>query len=850
MTRLLLAGFREPILWLIAAVMTVTAAVGIYANVTLNSVQGKLPIAVMQQERDVALLMRDLAILTGLFESAETTLTRDNSQQVRAQLDRTMARLRRIQESYVFDNLIGASAIHAVLNPALLDIERWLNAGVPGYGPDSPLVFLLMRQRVTRALNDVGELYATGRGRALDLLETQADRLNDFRIVMAVLLCLLGLIAAGVGVLVVREIRATMRASAASRRLREAVAIIPDGFAIYDQEERFVLCNQRYREIFSEIAPLMEPGTRFEEMLRRYLKVTGRDTSWSRLEIENWLAERLEGFRGQSIDIENQLANGQWVKISDRRTQSGDHVLVRSDITELKRREEALRESETRYRQLVEQSHEGILVHQEGVIVFANGSAARLLGGGSPDELVGLPYLSIIPESWHEVVRHRIRRVQKYNQPVSMIEGQFLRLDGAVIDVEARSMPFVFRGTPAVQVIVHDVTERKRAQAQLRLTQLSIDRASEGMYWVSQQGRILNVNDAACRLLNYTRDEYLTLSVFDLNPAMTPNSWLMEWRKIKEAGSLSFESSHRTKDGRLVPVDVTVNHLTFSDEEYCFTVVRDATTRREAERELRRAMEQAEAASRAKSEFLANMSHELRTPLNAIIGFSEAMCSGLFGPFGNPRYSEYASDIHESGTHLLTIISDILDISRAEAGEITLNEGDVDLVSVIQAALKLIGQRLVAARLSLDVELPDRITPLRGDERMIKQMLINLLSNAVKFTPEGGKIQVRAAVEESGRLALSVSDTGIGMRPEDIPIALTPFRQVDNSLTRKHGGTGLGLPLVKSLIELHGGTLTIDSEPGTGTRVTLHFPAYRVQTSLELLSAQDGSPRVIPLKYV
>jgi PAS domain S-box-containing protein len=834
MTLLLRAGLREPILWLIATVMTVTAAVGIYANLTLNSVQGKLPIAVMQQERDPALLMRDLAVLTGLFESAETTLTRDNSQQVRAQLDRTMARLKRIQESYVLDNLIGASAIHAVLNPALLDIERWMTAGVPGYGPDSPLVFLLMRQRVTRALNDVGELYATGQGRALDLLETQADRLNDFRIVMAVLLCLLGAIAAGVGVLAVREIRATMRASAASLRLREAIAAIPDGFAIYDNEERFVLCNQRYREIFPEIAPLMEPGTRFEEMVRTYLKVTGRDKIWSRSEIEEWLTERLGSFRERPVDADLQLANGQWVKISDRRTQSGDHVVVRVDITELKQREEALRESETRYRQLVEQSHEGILVHQEGVIVFANGSAARLLGAASPEELIGLPYLSIIPESWHEIVRHRIRRIQNFNQPVSMIEAQFLRLDGAVIDVETRSMPFTFQETPAVQVIVHDVTERKRAQAQLRLTQLSIDRASEGMFWANQEGHILNVNEAACRLLNYTRDEYLTLSVFDLNPAMTPDGWPMEWSKIKQAGSLSFETSQRTKDGRLVPVDVTVNHLTFSDEEYCFIVVRDATVRRTTERELRRAMEQAEAASRAKSEFLANMSHELRTPLNAIIGFSEAMCSGLFGPFGNPRYSEYAADIHESGTHLLTIISDILDISRAEAGEITLNEGDVDLASVIHAAQKLIGQRLVAAHLSLDIELPNAVTPLRGDERMIKQMLINLLSNAVKFTPEGGKIHVRAALEESGRLSLSVSDTGIGMRREDIPVALTPFRQVDNSLTRKHGGTGLGLPLVKSLIELHGGTLTVDSEPGVGTRVTLHFPIYRVQTSIEL----------------
>jgi signal transduction histidine kinase len=242
----------------------------------------------------------------------------------------------------------------------------------------------------------------------------------------------------------------------------------------------------------------------------------------------------------------------------------------------------------------------------------------------------------------------------------------------------------------------------------------------------------------------------------------------------------------------------------------------------------RAAEEAAEAASRAKSEFLANMSHELRTPLNAIIGFSEVMCAELFGRVGNRRYVEYTNDILASAKHLLTVINEVLDFSRAEAGELKLNEDEVDLAAAINSAQRMVRERAVSAGLALETVLPEELPGLRADEHMFKQMLINLLWNAVKFTPEGGRVRVRAERCANGTLLVEVADTGVGMSPEEIPIALKPFRQLDSGLTRKHGGTGLGLPLVKSRIELHGGRLAIESKRGRGTTVSLIFPASRV----------------------
>jgi len=243
----------------------------------------------------------------------------------------------------------------------------------------------------------------------------------------------------------------------------------------------------------------------------------------------------------------------------------------------------------------------------------------------------------------------------------------------------------------------------------------------------------------------------------------------------------------------------------------------------------------AEEANRAKSEFLANMSHELRTPLNAIIGFSSIIRNEMLGEVNVPRYREYAGDIHASGEHLLAIINDILDLSKVEAGKFELAEEDFDADEIMTAAARLVRDKVERTRVELKVEPPQGLVQINGDRRALLQVLINLLANAAKFT-EQGRIVLAGEMTEGGGFAYTVTDTGIGMTAAQIKIALQPFGQIQNSLTRAQSGTGLGLPLSDRMVRLHGGWLEIQSAPGSGTRVSVHLPPDRVQDGFQTAS--------------
>jgi signal transduction histidine kinase len=257
-------------------------------------------------------------------------------------------------------------------------------------------------------------------------------------------------------------------------------------------------------------------------------------------------------------------------------------------------------------------------------------------------------------------------------------------------------------------------------------------------------------------------------------------------------------------------------------------VLVDVTLLKSREDELSLAMEQAQQASRAKTEFLANMSHELRTPLNAIIGFSEIMLGELFGPLGQPRYVEYAKDMHHSGQHLLTIINALLDVAKIEAGQMELDERSMSVAALIGDCLPFIREKVATGHLMLDLTVPEDLPRLNLDPVRMRQVLLNLLSNAAKFTGHGGAITISAGRSAAGGVALSIADTGIGMNESEVLVALQPFRQVDNALSRRYEGTGLGLPLAQRLTELHGGKLSIASTPGQGTTVTVLLPPERV----------------------
>jgi len=257
------------------------------------------------------------------------------------------------------------------------------------------------------------------------------------------------------------------------------------------------------------------------------------------------------------------------------------------------------------------------------------------------------------------------------------------------------------------------------------------------------------------------------------------------------------------------------------------SLVEEIRRRRETEESLRDATARAEAASEAKSAFIANMSHELRTPLNAIIGFSEMIKDTVLGASAVSRYSEYAGYIHDSGNHLLNVVNDILDFSKVQSGKTVLHEDDVSLPHLVRSATSLVEPQAAKRNIAIEVNWLSPIRIVVADQILLKRAFINILANAVKFSHDGGTVAVSVESYGSGKLRLIVADRGVGMNPDDIPRVLQPFVQAETKLSRSFEGTGLGLPLAKSLIELHGGSIEIDSEPNVGTTVCLVLPADR-----------------------
>ncbi len=264
--------------------------------------------------------------------------------------------------------------------------------------------------------------------------------------------------------------------------------------------------------------------------------------------------------------------------------------------------------------------------------------------------------------------------------------------------------------------------------------------------------------------------------------------------------------------------------------------------RKQTEIDLRKAITAANAASNAKTLFLGNMSHELRTPLNAIIGFSDVIRGELFGPVTNDKYLDYANDINQSGMHLLRLINELLDISRIEAGELSLSEQVIDLADCISESLHMLKEQAVTRGINLIHAIADDLPFMRGDQTRIKQVLINLAGNAIKFTPPEGSVTVSAMKLPDGSVQLRITDTGIGISAADMQKVLEPFGQVANALTRAHEGAGLGLPLAKLLVERHEGVLLLDSAPGHGTTATVTFPAHR---SVAAIPAQKSAQPVV-----
>ena len=369
----------------------------------------------------------------------------------------------------------------------------------------------------------------------------------------------------------------------------------------------------------------------------------------------------------------------------------------------------------------------------------------------------------------------------------------------------------------------------RTVEARSRELAAILDTATDGVVVIDGAGQIVSANRSAAAL--FGSDELAGKTFADLFAPESQRAALFYLDGLANSGVASVlndgrEVIGRERGGGLIPLFMTVGRIAGDPAKFC-AVFRDITSWKQAEEELTNARRQAEQASSAKSDFLAKISHEMRTPLNAIIGFSEVMMEERFGPMGNERYREYLKDIRESGAHLVSLINDLLDLSKIEAGKLELDYTNVNLNDLTQQCVALMQPQANRERIIIRSALAEKLPQIVADARSVRQIAFNLLSNSIKFTGAGGQVIVSTALTDAGEVTLRVRDTGIGMSEKDIATALEPFRQLATS-GRGGSGTGLGLPLTKALAEANRASFTITSAANVGTLVEVTFPPTRV----------------------
>lgn len=384
-------------------------------------------------------------------------------------------------------------------------------------------------------------------------------------------------------------------------------------------------------------------------------------------------------------------------------------------------------------------------------------------------------------------------------------------------------------GIAGAQTQTNDATLR-RLEAEATELRAILDTATDGVLVLDRAGRVLSANRSAQALFGYDAADFTDLGLSELFAPESRRSMLDYLDRIAgDRGSLpdaGREAIGRFKRGGLVPLYVTMGRLENGDK-FC-AVLRDLTAWKRTEEELINARREAERVSTAKSEFLAKISHEIRTPLNAIIGFSEVMMDERFGPVGNDRYKQYLKDIHSSGGHLISLLNDLLDLSKIEAGKLDLTFASVSLNEIVQECVAMMQQQANRERVIIRTSLSPNLPPIVADARSVRQIALNILSNSIKFTGAGGQVIVSTAVNDDHEASLRVRDTGAGMSELELQTALEPFRQLATASRWGASGTGLGLPITKALAEANHARFRITSRPDDGTLVEVAFPATRV----------------------
>jgi len=539
-------------------------------------------------------------------------------------------------------------------------------------------------------------------------------------------------------------------------------------------------------------------------------------------------------------------------------------VILLKQMDGLRTTRQALSDSDSRFRLAIEGARSGVFdwdLHSDQVLV--TDSLARMFGQKKGATISAAEFLSLVHIEDREPLHTAMRGAPSSGE----IDIEF-RAANLPIWFQARGRPWQGqdeRNTGRVVGVAIDITEQKGAQSRLNAAETRLRAALESM------SESFVVWDARRRLImcNHKFSDFFGIAPEYLRTGISYEELeTMAARAIKavhegrDPSAVEMEltdgrwihlSERNTAEGGLVGIgtDITAiksqETLLVKNEKELLASVENLEASQKRISELANSYHlekiRAEEANRSKSEFLANMSHELRTPLNAVNGFSEIMQKEMFGPLGDPRYLEYAGDILSSGQHLLNLINDILDMSKIESGKMTLSTEIIYCDELVDQCLRLVRGRAVESNLQLNSETDD-VPDIEADPRAIKQVLLNILSNAIKFTPEGGRVNIVTKSDiRTGGIIFEVTDTGIGISKEDLPKLCTPFSQIESQHSKSHKGSGLGLALTKSLVDLHGGEFVIESETGIGTTVTVRLPLAPPTSALQdpALDAVDAA---------
>jgi PAS domain S-box-containing protein len=474
-----------------------------------------------------------------------------------------------------------------------------------------------------------------------------------------------------------------------------------------------------------------------------------------------------------------------------------------------------------------------VLISRNEVPIYANRAFLDLSGYQSLAELEAAGGLA------------RLFEARKADSPHSDIGTHSIRTDqGELVPIESKLQAISWEGqsaslftlrradaahsAPAVSLQL----ELQHRETEVRELRAILDTATDGVAILDSAGRILSLNRSAEALFGYEQNE-VAGEPFTMLIAAESRALIDEYLPRLTSGAQpqlingGYDVAGLARQGGAIPIFLTLGRVDGDERQPKFcAVMRDMSAWKQSEQQAREAREEAERASAIKSDFLAKVSHEIRTPLNAIIGFAEVIMDERLGPIGTERYKDYLRDIHKSGTHVMSLVNDLLDLSKIEAGKMVLDIKPVDANAIVAECVALMQPQANRERVIMRLALAPRLVHVAADERSVRQIVLNLLSNAVKYNEPGGQVIVSTAMTDTGQVVIRIKDTGIGMSDAELALALEPFRQV--ATARPVSGTGLGLPLTKALIEANRANFSIRSRKNDGTLVEVSFPPARI----------------------